>query len=190
VVVEGSVQQSAQSMQRSANAEQPRAQSFVPRSPRHAVRMQAVVDSGACHARGRVRDMSTSGLFVEADAPLVVGQRVTVLSLAGERDGERRPAEVARVVDVGVGLRFLPANEDATTPSDAPVFVLTDDESGAHDRPQMLTVDVRASLKDALAQVRLLESENGQLTRLRDALIRRVQTLEELLRRGMVDGWE
>src|SRR4051812_7170140 len=81
--------------------------SYVPRSPRRATRLRAVVDDGAHHAVGPVRDMSTSGLFVEAAAPLVVGTRVAVVPLIGELDGERLPAEVARVAERGLALRFL-----------------------------------------------------------------------------------
>lgn len=91
---------------------------YVPRSPRRTTRLRAVVDDGAGRAVGRVRDMSTSGMFldiVEAGAPpatsgnnaLAVGRKVAVVPLVGDMDGERLPAEVARVGERGVAIRFL-----------------------------------------------------------------------------------
>ena len=95
---------------------------FQPRSPREPSHLRVVVDNAGTQASGRVRDMSSSGLFVEADARLAVGQRVAVLQLAGEHDGERLPAVVARVADRGLALRFV----KSALPNDAPVFVLTE----------------------------------------------------------------
>src|SRR5438309_10631965 len=91
--------------------------SYVPRSPRRATQLRAVVDGvvaggpgeGRCvlHAIGPVRDMSTSGMFVEASAKLPVGSKVAVVPLLGELDGERLPAEIVRVADRGVAVRFI-----------------------------------------------------------------------------------
>lgn len=84
---------------------------YVPRSPRRATRLSAVVDDGAQRAAGRVRNMSTSGIFVEAAVPpdgrLHPGRRVAVVPLLGDLHGERLPAEVTRVGDRGVAIRFL-----------------------------------------------------------------------------------
>jgi hypothetical protein len=80
---------------------------YVPRSPRRATRLRAVVDDGSSHAVGRVRDMSTSGLFVEATMTLPIGQQVAVVPLVGELDGERLPAEIARIGERGVAIRFV-----------------------------------------------------------------------------------
>ena len=60
-----------------------RLMTYVPRSPRKPTRLRAVVDDGAVHAIGAVRDMSTSGMFVEAKAPYRVGLRVAVVPLVG-----------------------------------------------------------------------------------------------------------
>jgi hypothetical protein len=86
---------------------------YVPRSPRRTTKLRAVVDDGAGRSVGRVRDMSTSGLFVDTsgatdgNAALALGRKVAVVPLLGDLDGERLPAEVARVGDRGVALRFL-----------------------------------------------------------------------------------
>jgi hypothetical protein len=86
---------------------------YVPRSPRRTTKLRAVVDDGAGRSVGRVRDMSTSGLFVDTsgctdgNTALALGRRVAVVPLIGDLDGERLPAEVARVGDKGVALRFL-----------------------------------------------------------------------------------
>ena len=86
---------------------------YVPRSPRRTTKLRAVVDDGAGRSVGRVRDMSTSGLFVDTsgctdgNAALALGRRVAVVPLLGDLDGERLPAEVARVGDRGVALRFI-----------------------------------------------------------------------------------
>src|SRR5688572_32765932 len=79
---------------------------YVPRSPRRATKLKAMVDGQHTHIRGRVRDMSTSGLFVETIQPLPLGSPVAVVPLVGDLDGERLPAEVARVGKDGIGLRF------------------------------------------------------------------------------------
>lgn len=86
---------------------------YVPRSPRRTTKLRAVVDDGAGRSVGRVRDMSTSGLFVDTsgatdgNAALAVGRKVAVVPLIGDLDGERLPAEVARVGDKGLAIRFV-----------------------------------------------------------------------------------
>lgn len=86
---------------------------YVPRSPRRATKLRAVVDDGAARSVGRVRDMSTSGLFVDTSGSsdgntgLAVGRKVAVVPLIGDLDGERLPAEVARVGDRGLAIRFV-----------------------------------------------------------------------------------
>ena len=86
---------------------------YVPRSPRRTTNLRAVVDDGAGRSVGRVRDMSTSGFFVDTsgatdgNAALALGCKVAVVPLLGDLDGERLPAEVARVGDRGVALRFI-----------------------------------------------------------------------------------
>jgi hypothetical protein len=235
---------------------------YVPRSPRRATRLRAVVDDGARRAVASVRDMSTSGLFVESSPPLALGTKVAVVPLLGELDGERLPAEVARIAERGLALRFLGLDPDqrqrlrrtfandntplkpprrstlrimtAPIPENAPVFLLTDDDL-ADAPPPVASTPTLPELASARATIERLEAqlladargrhviveENGRLKReamalqarlsvalsLRmrvdddlaearatiddllageDALIRRVQTLEELLRRAMV----
>lgn len=140
---------------------------YVPRSPRRTMKLRAVVDDGAGRSVGRVRDMSTSGLFVDTsgatdgNAALALGRKVAVVPLLGDLDGERLPAEVARIGDKGVALRFLgldaehrqrlraimngddnplvhAARPNPSTPSalpeiphDAPVVLLTDEAPSA-----------------------------------------------------------
>ncbi len=89
------------------NAHSGRPMTYVPRSPRLATRLRAVVDDGARRAEGPVRNMSTSGMFVETGAQLAVGCRVAVVPLLGELDGQRLPAEIARVGERGLAVRFL-----------------------------------------------------------------------------------
>ncbi len=168
---------------------------FVPRSPRRSTRLRAVVDIGARRAVGRVRDVSTSGAFVEADAALAVGDKVAVLSLAGDGADERRPAEVARVDRGGVGLRYL----DEPVAGDAPVFILTDDDDDGDDDvgrtaggPRALRERNAALLEENGAlkrQVMALQARLSMRWTTEEALVKRIATLEELLRRGMMEGW-
>ncbi len=134
---------------------------YVPRSPRRSTKLRAVVGG---EERGRVRDMSTSGLFLETRASLPAGAPVAVVPLLGDLDGERLPAEVARVGAGGVALRFVgldverrqtlralltdvgggarvvrrpaaPRRALPAVPSDAPVVLLTDELSEVHETP-------------------------------------------------------
>lgn len=162
---------------------------WVPRSPRRATRLHAVFDNGASRSAGRVRDLSLSGAFVEADAHLPVGAKVAVLSLAGVTDKARRPAEVVRVAETGIALHFLDAARESL-PSDAPVFLFTDDD------PEQAELETTAKNKALLDENSRLKREvMGLQARLairlstQDALQRRVATLEELLQRAMLTGW-
>jgi hypothetical protein len=85
---------------------------LVPRAPRKQPDLRAVYDDGKNHHEGRVRDLSTSGLFVECEAELKVGTAVAVVILTGGFDGERVYAEVARV-DRGKGFALHFAGLDA-----------------------------------------------------------------------------
>lgn len=133
---------------------------YVPRSPRRSTTLRAVVGG---EERGRVRDMSTSGLFVETQAPLLPGAPVAVVPLCGELDGERLPAEVVRVGKGGLALRFVGLDVDRrqslralltdgasaravrrpspvrhalpAVPAGAPVLLLTDEISEVHELP-------------------------------------------------------
>ena len=81
-----------------AQCEHERPMSYVPRNPRRVTKLRAVLDDGRS---GPVRNMSTSGLLVDTlesrSSALTVGRRIAVVPLVGDLDGERLPAEVARV---------------------------------------------------------------------------------------------
>jgi hypothetical protein len=249
--------------------------SYVPRSPRRATRLRAVVDGvvagGALHAVGAVRDMSTSGMFLDAPAKLPIGAQLAVVPLLGELDGERLPAEVARVAERGLAVRFVGLDPDVRqrlrrtfaadepqhliaspsaphafarggpqrptlqpVPDDAPVVLLTD-EPAPPEKPRERSGDVLTVMRGTIERLeaQLFEAarakhgileDNGRLKResmslqarlsvalslrlrvdddltearasvddlerAEDALIRRIQTLEELLRRAMIAGW-
>ena len=171
---------------------------YVPRSPRRATSLRAVVDDGCAQASGRVRDMSTSGLFVEASCALAVGRSVAVVPLLGDLDGERLPAEVARVGDRGVALRFVGLAHEhrqrlrqlvngsqpmllpapalrlvlPPVPADAPVVLLTD-EPAAHE-PELL-------LTDAVDETHLLRARVHEAdARARDAADEAARAVDEI----------
>lgn len=181
---------------------------YVPRSPRRTTTLRAVVSG---RERGRVRDMSTSGLFVETNASLPRGAAVAVVPLVGELDGERLPAEVARVGADGLALRFVgldverrqtlralivegPAAERATRrphepprralaalPADAPVVLLTDEISAVHESPVPAPVALEADLLALEEQLVELGRRNARILDDNAALAARVRALEATL---------
>jgi PilZ domain len=96
-----------------------------------------------------VRDVSATGLFVAAPAPLSIGMRVAVVPLLDDTDGVRFAAEVVRIEGKdGVALRFLDEedlNADRRTPAwarrralalvppNAPELLIADDGTDAVD---------------------------------------------------------
>lgn len=165
---------------------------YVPRSPRRSTTLRAVVGG---EQRGRVRDMSTSGLFVETQAPLLPGAPVAVVPLCGELDGERLPAEVVRVGKGGLALRFVGLDVDRrqslralltdgasaravrrpspvrhalpAVPAGAPVLLLTDEISEVHELPAAATTLSTSGSATAEQQVEL----HAELQALEDQLI-------------------
>lgn len=163
---------------------------YVPRSPRRATKLRAVLDDGTS---GVVRDMSTSGLFVEGNTALKVGRKVAVVPLVGDLDGERLPAEVARVGDRGIALRFLGLDPEhrqrlrsiwgeeklhvtrtsvplPAIPDDAPVLLLTDDplETRLETQRESKGADVdelEAQLLEMIRDKSALLDENARLKR-------------------------
>ena len=176
---------------------------YVPRSPRRSTKLRAVVGGAE---RGRVRDMSTSGMFLETNAALSPGASVAVVPLMGDLDGERLPAEVARVGAGGVALRFLgldterrqtlralltegdggaravrrPAAPRRALPAvspDAPVVLLTDEISEVHETPAQ---HAGAEAEQAALEEQLIELglRNARILDDHAALAVRVRALE------------
>ncbi|MBI1944620.1 MAG: PilZ domain-containing protein [Deltaproteobacteria bacterium] len=185
---------------------------YVPRSPRRSSTLKAVVGGGE---RGRVRDMSTSGLFVETHASLPRGAAVAVVPLVGGLDGERLPAEVARVSDGGLALRFVgldverrqdlraliadgpggarpvrrpqpPRRALPPVPSDAPVVLLTDEISAVHELPAAASAEAElAELEQQLVELGL---RNAHVMDDNATLTARVRSLEaNLAVRGQIE---
>lgn len=178
---------------------------YVPRSPRRTTTLKAVVGG---QERGRVRDMSTSGLFVETHASLRPGAAVAVVPLLGELDGERLPAEVARVGADGLALRFVgldverrqdlraliaegagveralrrpqhpPRRALPALPADAPVVLLTDEISAVHESPVAVPAELEAELVALEAQLVELGRRNARVIDDNAALALRVRALE------------
>ena len=90
---------------------------FVPRSPRKPVAFHAEYDDGARFLDGVVRDMSTTGLFIECEDTLPPGTTLTVIPLVDSQLGAVRvQAEVVRSAGPGrdgIAVRFV--NVDAWT---------------------------------------------------------------------------
>jgi hypothetical protein len=183
---------------------------YVPRSPRRATKLKAMVDGAATHVRGRVRDMSTSGLFVEANGALPIGSPVAVVPLLGDLDGERLPAEVARISKDGIGLRFTGLDADhrqrlralvlgddarlvrrpSTTrlklpavPSHAPVVLLTDDPSAEIPLPTVVgqALHERDPVEEMAEQLVALGLKNASLEDEIGRLRRHIHALEAKL---------
>jgi len=102
---------------------------YVPRSPRRSTTLKAVVGGSE---RGRVRDISTSGLFLETHASLPPGAAVAVVPLLGELDGERLPAQVARVGDDGLALRFVAFHGAPSVEAARPDYYASDCPMAGH----------------------------------------------------------
>lgn len=175
---------------------------YVPRSPRRTTQLKAVVGG---EPRGRVRDMSTSGLFVETHASLPPGAPVAVVPLLGDLDGERLPAEVVRVGGGGMALRFIgldverrqqlramlggantaarPVRRPSTVrlalppvPSGAPVLLLTDEASDVQELPTAPALEVELTrLEEQLVE---LGRRSGRVMDENAALQLRVRALE------------
>lgn len=177
---------------------------YVPRSPRRSTKLKAVVGG---EARGRVRDMSTSGLYVETRAALPQGAPVAVVPLLGDLDGERLPAEVVRVGAGGMALRFIgldverrqrlralltegdaarAARRPSTlrlalpaVPPDAPVMLLTDEVSEVQERPAPIALPAAEQELQALEdQLVELGRRNGRLMDEQAAMQVRLRALE------------
>jgi hypothetical protein len=188
---------------------------YVPRSPRRATTLRAVVDgAGALHARGRVRDMSTSGFFVEGTPPAaaqLLGARIAVVPLVGDLDGERWPADVARVDPQGMAVRFVgldaerrqrlralllgdsqarlvrrpstmrPAGALPLVPADAPVVLLTDEASMDAPTSAAGASPARDDLREMEDQLVALGLRAGALEDDNRALAQRLRALEAKL---------
>lgn len=102
----------------------------IARSPRTRSTLRAVLVEGDVHTAGSVRDMSSSGLFIDAPLRLVVGQRVAVVM--GDVDGVRVPTEVVRVVPhQGTAFRFLGEVSQRAARDGVPELVLHEpDDAG------------------------------------------------------------
>ena len=175
---------------------------YVPRSPRRTTQLKAVVGG---EPRGRVRDMSTSGLFVETHASLPPGAPVAVVPLLGDLDGERLPAEVVRVGGGGMALRFIGLDVERrqqlramlgggnaapravrrpspvrlalpAVPAGAPVLLLTDETSDVHEAPALPSAETELALLEE--QLVELGRRNGRLMDESAALQLRVRALE------------
>lgn len=81
---------------------------YVVRSPRQPSSLHAVLVKGSVHTAGVVRDLSTTGLFIEAPAQLALGERVAVVPVLDDLEGVRLVAEVVRTMGRdGLALRLL-----------------------------------------------------------------------------------
>lgn len=161
---------------------------YVPRSPRRSTKLRAVLDDGSF---GLVRDMSTSGLFVEGTSALAVGRKVAVVPLVGELDGQRLPAEVARVGERGIALRFLGLDPEhrqrlrsifgdeklivtrssvplPVIPDDAPVVLLTDEPAAVALIESIANADDGQEMR---LQIEELESQLLEMIRDKSALL-------------------
>lgn len=185
---------------------------YVPRSPRRSCQLKAVVGGTE---RGRVRDMSTSGLFLETRVTLLPGATVAVVPLVGDLDGERLPAEVARVGADGLALRFVgldverrqnlralisdgpgvarpvrrpqpPRRALPAVPADSPVVLLTDEISAVHETPTTVNAEVElAALEEQLVALGL---RNARLMDDNAALAKRLRALEaNIAVRGQIE---
>ena len=174
---------------------------YVPRSPRRTTKLRAVLFDGST---GVVRDMSTSGLFVHTSggrSALTVGQRVAVVPLVGELDSERLPAEVARVGERGIALRFVGLNSEhrqrlrsifggdekllvsrarsliplPVIPDDAPVVLLTDEPA-----PDVLVPRPAPAPADLLVPALISSSAPGAQRALLEQIEELTEQIEEL----------
>jgi hypothetical protein len=86
----------------------------VARSHRYELRFQAAFDDGEVYQTGPVRDLSTSGCFIETESPLPAGRKVRVIPLTtGDDELCELVGEVTRVEgNSGMGVRFLPMSDD------------------------------------------------------------------------------
>jgi hypothetical protein len=132
----------------------------LPRSPRSPTTLRALYDDGQVRLSGPVRDMSTSGLFVETEVGLAVGRRVAVVPLLEELEGLRLPAEVVRVASgKGVAVRFLDLDLDSRQRLRAVLFKSRYQDRRPARRPSPVRTSPPPSLLPPDAPVLLLAEE-------------------------------